>query len=600
MKASVSSLMNIASSAYLPILPESAAFPVVGTAAESVVDLLVNMGLDTFFGLPGGPIVTFFDAILQHKKATLVEPRHEAYGTFEAMGFYRASGKVPVVVITSGPGATNAITGIVNAHLERVPMLVVIGDVPWSSTGHRMFQNTGAEGVGIERMLTGITRVIVRIPHSDSASSQVRAAVQAAMDPHNPGPAAVVLSIDHASATVVPPRLYAPQAGAGPMGGHAPPDPSLIGSTMRRLRGAQRPLVWIGAGCRRDAVKVRELVDALGAPFVTTPQAKGIVPEDHPLSLRTCGFGAAWGARRYTKAGPDVALVLGSDLDDLSTAGTPPIGKDGVLIHVDTDGSVFTRNFPTAIGAMHDIGSFCDAMLDVVGRKVLRKDGLQLVSEAKEGSVYDAPDYDTDAQVPIAPHRVIADLERAAGPSATFVSDIGEHMLFCLHYLNTTAERRFVVHLGLGSMGSGISSAVGLALGDPSRRVICVCGDGGMQMAGMEILVAIKHKLPIVYAIFNDARYNMVYHGYRQICGHEAGFDTPHIDFALWARALGAKGHRIERPGEINRFLLNALLADGGPVVLDIRQNPDIRIKGDGRIEAIRHMSMQEAPHAGG
>ena len=153
--------------------------------------------------------------------------------------------------------------------------------------------------------------------------------------------------------------------------------------------------------------------------------------------------------------------------------------------------------------------------------------------KAEPASAYDDPDFQRAASSPIAPQRAVADLQAAAGPGAIFVSDIGEHMLFALHYLTARSADRFTIHLGLGSMASGIASAVGLALGDRTRRVICICGDGGMQMAGMELLVAVKLRLPIVFAVFNDARYNMVYHGYRYTFGREAAWETPVIDFAL-------------------------------------------------------------------
>jgi acetolactate synthase-1/2/3 large subunit len=165
-------------------------------------------------------------------------------------------------------------------------------------------------------------------------------------------------------------------------------------------------------------------------------------------------------------------------------------------------------------------------------------------------------------------------------------------MLFALHYLTALGPDSFVIHLGLGSMASGICSAVGLSLGNPARRVVCICGDGGMQMAGSELLVATKLKLPIVYAIFNDARYNMVHHGYKQQFEGEASFGTPWIDFVAWARSFGLPGARIERPGQITPDLLKELTAAGLPVVLDIRHNAEVRLRGAGRAEALQQMSM--------
>lgn len=572
-------------------VPSSAAIPItraIRTAAAAIVEQLCSMGINTFFGVPGGPVIPVFDAILTNKQAELIESRHETTAVFAAMGLYRASGRVSSIVVTAGPGATNVVTGVVAAHCERTPLIVVCGDVPWAATGKKLLQDTGIYGVGIERMLSGVTRTVVRIAHASSAAAQMKAAAEAALNPANPGPVLVVISVDRAGSNGSGPALYG-QASTAPAA-RAVPGRDLLESVALHLESAQRPLVVIGAGCRGDSEKVARLVDALGVPFVTTPQAKGIVSEWHPLSLRTCGMGASWWARRYMKAGPDVTLVLGTDLDDVSTAGTPPISSDGRLIHVDIDSTVFARNFRTQIGAAFDVGSFADAMTTYVGKRRL-PNRRRLAAEAKAESPFDVPTFAHDDSCPVAPHRIIADLEKAAGPDATFVTDIGEHMLFALHYITAKTPSRFAIHLGLGSMGSGIGSAIGLALGNRNRRVVCICGDGGMQMAGSELLVAIKHRLPIVYAVYNDARYNMVYHGYRHTFGREAEWDTECIDFAAWAEAMGARGRLIEKAGEITAELLDELTADG-PLVLDIRQNADLRIRGDGRIEAVRQMSL--------
>jgi acetolactate synthase-1/2/3 large subunit len=201
--------------------------------------------------------------------------------------------------------------------------------------------------------------------------------------------------------------------------------------------------------------------------------------------------------------------------------------------------------------------------------------------------------------VAVTPSRAIADIERAAGYRACFVSDIGEHMLFALHYLTAGGPDVFDIHLALGSMGSGISGAIGLALGDRSRPVVCICGDGGMQMVGMEALVAIRERLPVVFAVFNDARYNMVFHGYRQLFGREAPWESPWIDFVGWAESIGMPGVRIHRPGEINTRLFSRFAARGGPALLDIRIDRNAHFRGAGRNEALLQMSTATSGQAG-
>lgn len=570
-------------------------FPRDVTASQLAVGALIDRGITDFFGIPGGPIIPFFDAILSRGETTLYEPRHETTAVFEAMGFYQTTGRVPVLVVTAGPGITNAVTGIAAAAAERIPMVIICGDVAWSSTGERMLQDSGEGGLGVERMLGPVTKMTTRIARPESAAGQITAALLRADDPLDPGPTLVVFPIDRSAQRRAGPRITHPVRRVAIQ---APPEPETVTLIEQRLRRAQRPLVVIGAGCRKVAASMEALVTALGVPFMTTPRAKGLVSEDHPLSLRNAGMAASYWARRYCGAGVDACLVLGTDLDDVSILGTPPIARGGFLAHVDLDATVIGRTVPTTLGVVVDVGAFAAAMIDrarTTQAQLGPSDrGLTLAAEVRAQSAYDVADFETDDAKVIRPHRVIADLQAAAPPGTRFVTDIGEHMLFALHYLTARGPDDFTIHLGLGSMGSGIGSAIGQALGNQSMGVTtpvcCVCGDGGMAMVGMEVLTAVQHHLPVMFAVFNDARYNMVYHGYSQTFGREAPWSTPHVDFVSWAQSLGATGVRIDHPDQIGPE--HFAMLQNGPVVLDIRQDPSIRIKGEGRTEAIKQMSM--------
>jgi acetolactate synthase-1/2/3 large subunit len=562
--------------------------PLDATAARALVEALVDAGVETFFGIPGGPVSPVFDAVLTTSRARLVESRHETSAAFAAAGYYRATGKVPAVIVTAGPGATNAVTGIASAHLERVPMLVLCGDVAWSSGGGRLLQDSGPEGIHVEQMLGKFVRATVRVAQPRSAATQGLAALDAATDPARPGPALLVIPIDAGAAEAAAPRVARAHVTRV-----ATPPLEAVFEVAQALCDASRPLVVLGAGCRPHAARMRRLVDALDVPFATTPQAKGIVSELHPRSLRHGGLGASRWVRAYTQEGVDVALVLGTDLDDCSIGATPYVRPGGKLVHVDLDASVFNRNLPADLSVVADVGAFADALYGVVAEHGLRNGRTAaLMRELRVSSPFDDPRFAEDDSVAITPARAIADLQRAAGSGARFVSDIGEHMLFALHYLTAEGPDAFDLRLSLGSMGSGIAGAIGAAIGDRSRRVVCVCGDGGMQMVGMEALVAVRERLPVVFAVFNDARYNMVFHGYRQVFGREAAWDTPWIDFAGWARSIGMPALRIHRPGEIDAPLLAHLAAGGGPALLDIRIDRDERLSGAGRNEALLRMSM--------
>lgn len=557
-------------------------------AAMQMVEHLVERGVDTFFGIPGGPICPFFEAIRLHPQAVLIESRHESHAAFAAAAYFRATGQLAAVVVTAGPGVTNAVTGIASAYSEAVPMLVVAGDVAWSSHGGRLAQNSGPEGLNIEQMLAPVTCCQIRVTNARSAVGQTFAALDAATDPLRPGPALLVLPIDRA--TEVAPRVEVPRPRRQST---VAASQESVRTVARWLAEAKRPLIVLGAGCLRHADWVRQLVDVLDVPFVTTPRAKGVVSEEHPRSLRNGGMAASMWARHYTAEPVDVALVLGTDLDDSSVGPTPYVGAGGRLIHVDIDPRVFNRNLPTHLGITADLGHFCNDLYQmIVSEGYLNGRGRALVADVRSRSAYDIADFRGDNAAVIRPHRAVSDLQLAMPTDTRFVTDIGEHMLFALHYLTARGPQDFHIQLNLGSMGSGIAGASGLAIADPMRPVVCICGDGGMQMSGMEILTSVKHKLPIVYAVFNDSRYNMVHHGMKKIFGESDAYDTTTVDFSLWALSMGVVSQTITRPGQITRELMDRLMLSGGPVLLDIRIDKEVSLRGGGRVEALQHMSM--------
>ena len=557
-------------------------------AARAVIEALVEAGVDTFFGIPGGPAAALFDALEDVVGARLVESRHETAALYAAASYHRASGKVPGVMVTAGPGATQAITGVISAHLERTPIILVSGDVAARGSGARLLQDSGPEGIAIDETLRRFVRATIRASRPESAASQAIAALTAATDAKRPGPALLVVPMDLASAEISPSRVL-----RGTEQWAAQPPSEAIESTCEWLAAAERPLLVIGAGCRGREREIRALVDAVDIPFVTTPQAKGLVSESHPRSLRNGGMAASQWARRWTAEGVDACLVLGTDLDDVSVGPTRYVGPGGRLVHVDLDASVMCRSLPTTLSVLADVGEFATQLRTRWAEQGLLSRCHEALRTLKKTSAYDVVGFERDASSTIAPHRAIADVQRAL-PDARFISDIGEHMLFALHYLSAKGPDAFHIHLALGGMGSGIAGAIGLSLADTTREVVCICGDGGMQMAGTEAMVAVRERLPITYVVFNDARYNMVHHGMKQLFGRTSAWETRMVDFVAWASAFGIPGARIEGPGEITADRIAALRAraGGGPVLLDVRIDRDVRIRGAGRVEALQQMSV--------
>lgn len=558
------------------------------SAARRLIEALVARGVDTFFGIPGGPICSVFEAIRLTPGARLIESRHESHAAFAATAFHRVTGRVPAVVVTAGPGLTNAVTGIASASLERCPMLVIAGDVAWATHGGRLAQDSGPEGIFAEAMLAPITRMQIRAAHARSVVSQALSGLNAATNPLHKGPVLFVLPLDRAMDSAPAIHMVSPE----PEWSMEIPQ-TCVQTAVTWLAEAQRPLVVLGAGCRGHEAAIRAFLDASGLPFLTTPRAKGLVSERHPRSLRHGGMAASIWARRYTSEPIDVCLVLGTDLDDTSMGPTRYVGAGGKLIHVDLDSRVFNRNVPTALGVVGDVGAFASALGNAMAAHgVTNLRAQAALRRAKSVAPFDVAAPQLDDSYPIRPHRLLADLEASVGENARFITDIGEHMLFGLHYLTAFAHDSFHVQLNLGSMGSGIAGAIGLSLADPTRRVVCIAGDGGMQMSGMEALVALREHLPILFVVFNDGRYNMVHHGMRQIFGEAEPYATPMIDFVEWAHSIGMTASRVEAPGQITPEFIDTLMADGGPALIDARIDPSVRIRGGGRVEALQHMSM--------
>lgn len=554
--------------------------------ADLIISALVDLGTDTFFGVPGGPVAPIFDAIWTTPRARLIESRHETGAAFAAAGYQKSGGRVPCVVVTAGPGATNALTGVTAAHFERTPMIVISGDVSWAAKGGRLLQDSGPQGTNVEELFRGVTRMVIRINQPQSATAQVVSALKAATNLENPGPVLIVIAINQASSQAISPEIVLGSA----IEPNLKADTAVVSQVLEKLLKAERPLIVFGAGCRSAKTFLETLTSVLKIPIITTPRAKGILNENHSCSLRHGGLAASMWAREYTRRGVDVALVLGTDLDDCSIGPTPYVREGGELIHVDLDARVFNRNLPTTLGIVADVQCFIVSLITLCRDNELPL--KQEVLDIKAESAFDVATFAEDTKTTIAPYRALADLQRA-WPSAMFVTDIGEHMLFALHYLTATDASKFTIHLGLGSMGSGICSSLGLALGARNSKVVCVCGDGGMQMNGMEVMVAKMQKLRILFAVFNDSRYNMVHHGFRQVFGREISVETPLIDFRDWGRSLGIPSERILHPGDITAALVDLLTAEG-PAILDIRIDKDLRMAGGGRNEVLQQMSLTQ------
>jgi acetolactate synthase-1/2/3 large subunit len=337
-----------------------------------------------------------------------------------------------------------------------------------------------------------------------------------------------------------------------------------------------RPLVLAGSGCRggRTPARLVEVAERLGCPVATTPKAKGVFPEDHPLALGVFGLGGHPSSRAYVESGIDVLIALGTSLGDLSTDGwSPALQAPRAFVHVDIDAQQIGRSYmPT-----HAIVATCDAFLAGIAERA------RPVRRTPPGGVarHALPARDDV----IAPHVAIAEIQDVLPRDAIVTVDSGEHFLFATHYLEITHPDAFLVMTGLGSMGQSIGAAIGAQLARPHRTCAAIVGDGCFAMNAFEVATAVAERLPIVVFVFNDRRLGMVEIGHQTVYGRKPAYPTGPIDFCALAAGLGATVARAQRPGDI-AALRELIARRTGPVVVEVLIDPDVRLPKKDRMGA--------------
>jgi acetolactate synthase-1/2/3 large subunit len=551
--------------------------PAQQRAADRIVDLLEAEGITTFFGVPGGAIAPIYDALVD-RRSRVVHVRHETSALFMALGHHRMRpDSIPCVLTTSGPGVTNAVTGLASAHASRVPVVVLAGEVPCAKFGRGALQEGSADAIDIVAMVRKVTRFAERVTSADRAVHQLRTAIERARLER--GPVLLALPFDLSLATA--------HAVALPRGDRrlAPPDPTTLRQAARALERAERPLVLLGGDARPAAAEIRALVRRLGLPVITSPTAKGIVPESWPACLGVFGYGGHPSARRFLEAQrPDLVLAIGCELDEVSTNSWSPLLQGDVMIQIDDDPSRFGRNYRIDIAIEGDCGvavEQLDTLLAARGPWCHELRGIE----------YTQPrDADTD-RMPLHPARVIRVLQEELPATAAFAVDIGEHLLYALHYLHLDRADQLLGALAFGSMGSGIGAAVGAKLAAPERAVAVVCGDFGFQMYGMELATCVQERLGVVFVVMNDARMGMVEAGNMRIYGRTLDMSGPEVDFAALARAQGASGAVVRTTGELRDALRTR--PEHLPIVLDCRIDRTVSFTANARFDELSNFTVK-------
>ncbi|MBK6920805.1 MAG: thiamine pyrophosphate-binding protein [Deltaproteobacteria bacterium] len=552
------------------------------TMADVFLRYLRAEGARVVFGVPGGLLHPFFAAVARDPEFRLIVTRHECGAAFMADGFARTGGAMAVCAGTSGPGATNLLTGVACAYSDGVPMLVVTGQAPSHALGKGAAQETPPEDIDIVAMFKPITKYSTMIPGPARLAHHLRRALRLALT-GRPGPVHLNIPVDYWDQPAVEdwfdPATYRPA--------YELFDRRAVSSAARRLLTARKPVILIGSGAATSdaAEHVRSLAELLPARVATTPRAKGVFPEDHPLSLGVMGIAGHSAARiALLSDDVDVLLTVGASLNETTTLNWHPRFRPSeALIQIDVMADRIARNYPVDIALVGDAQTIAIELIYHIHR--LLRDGVAAQSawrdelELTHGhEFYDAPELRCSDAVPVTPQRWRVELNAVLPEDAVVFSDIGGHMLFNVHDLCIREQQRFVLNLGFGSMGHGTAAPIGAALAEPQRPIIAIIGDACFAMQGMELLTAVEYDIPVVWIVENNQMHGITWFG-SQLVGAGEPLDAVRnrrpVDIAGIARAMGLHAWVVERPRELGPAVREAL-AGRHPAVIEVRVAAEI------------------------
>ena len=555
---------------------------ITSRVADQLVDhLITRERVDVFFGLPGGAISPIDDAVRHRDDVTVIDARHEADAVFAAAGYAQETGKLGVAVVTSGPGVLNAINALACAHLEGLPVLLLAGESPRDKFARGALQDGSAYGLDLLHVARSITKKSVELTDPNAALLQLVAVIDA-MKHGRRGAALITCPVDVIRARAARPKVVHPRESAPSF------DADTLDGATALLAAAKRPLIFAGNGVRGGdgPSGLRAFAERLQAPVITTPHAKGVFPESHPLALGVFGLAMHPSAVRFLEGGFDCLLAVGTSFSELATSGWStllrPTGEHAATIQIDVDASRLGRVYPVDFAI---VGPAAPVLRSIANRLAPRPKSTFGVERNSNPEVFR-----TGPEGKITTPRAIWELQRALPAETRFTCDSGEHTLHALHHLRVDDPRTFSSFLGLASMGSGIGAAVGQAAAAGGIPTVAIAGDGGFVMSLSAIAMAASARLPVVFAIMNDGRYSMCEVGYQTDFGRSPGFGMGPLDVARAAEGVGAKAFRIEAPEQILGIPFLVLLAEG-PVVLDIAIDRQHRMHSTARHEMIQGKS---------
>ncbi len=530
------------------------------TGAEMVWTRLLDHGAEVVFGYPGGAILPTYDALTRFPKIRHVLTRHEQGAAHMADGFARATGRVGVAMATSGPGATNLVTGIATAHMDSSPLVCITGQVPSTMMGSDAFQETDIVGITVP-----ITKHGMLVTKAKEIAPAIDRAFAIAAD-GRPGPVVVDITKD-AQLESAPTNT---SSTAPDTRRRQPPSEDAIAHAVRLLAHAERPVILAGHGVliARAWAPLRSLAESADIPVALTLLGKGAFPEGHPLCLGMMGMhGTATANHAIQNA--DLLLALGMRFDDRVTGTLETYAPMARKIHIDIDPTEIGKNVAVDVGIAADLGEALTLLAPRV-RPTRHEPWLtRIAAWRQESAARDIATLPRTGRFHAA--HAIGALHRHTDGNATIVSDVGQHQMWEAQYYPHQRPGTLITSGGLGTMGFAVPAAIGAQIARPNEEVWAVVGDGGFQMTMAELATAVQEQLPLKIAIINNGFLGMVRQW--QELFHERRYNATPMsapDFCHVARAFGIPAQRVTQAEDVPTAIAAARAHRDGPYLLDL------------------------------
>lgn len=545
------------------------------TGADALIDSLKRHGVKHIFGYPGGAILPIYDALYRAEVEGGIQHilvRHEQGAAHAADGYARATGQVGVCFGTSGPGATNLVTGIATAHMDSIPLVVVTGQVPRHAIGTDAFQETDIYGITLPIVKHSY---VVRDPRD---MAKVVAEAFHIASTGRPGP----VLIDVPKDVGLEEFDYLPvEPGSVRIPGYRPTvkgNPRQINQALHLIQQAERPLLYVGGGAIAAGAhaEIQELAELFHIPVTTTLMGKSVFDESHPLALKMLGMhGTAYANFAVTEC--DLLIAVGARFDDRVTGKLDEFASRAKVIHIDIDPAEVGKNRAPEVPIVGDVRQVLIDLLrrcretGVTADPSRTREWLARIARWKQNYPLTVPAY-TDQ---LSPQEVIVEVGRQA-PNAYYTTDVGQHQMWSAQFLNNP-PRRWISSAGLGTMGFGMPAAMGAKVAVPDEEVICIAGDASIQMNIQELGTLAQYGINVKTVIVNNGWQGMVrqwqqaFHGERY---SSSNMEVGMPDFTLLAKAYGIKGIAVTQREELQDAIAE-MLAHQGPVLLDVKVRRD-------------------------